>query len=158
MTSQYFYNVMLIISVVFGATIGAYTTTVDYRVRNDLPVVTADCFCPACGHRLPLVHQIPVISWILLKGRCGFCSERIPARYPVIELGYTVFYTVSYCIFSSQPEVFLLLWIVFSCGVLCIRGRGHTKTLIKAIASIVADHLIIGVTIMMLYISNASLL
>ena len=151
MTSQYFYNVMLIFSLLFGAIIGAYTTTVDYRVRNDLPIVTADCFCPSCGHRLPLLHQIPVISWVLLKGRCGFCSERIPARYPVIEMGYTVFYTVSYCIFSSQPVVFLLLWFGFSCCVLCIRGRGHRKSLTKAIINMAVYHGVIAATLLYLY-------
>ena len=157
MTSQYFYNVMLIISVLFGAVIGAYTTTVDYRVRNDLPIVTVDCFCPACGHRLPLHHQIPVISWILLKGRCGFCHEAIPARYPVIEMGYTVFYTVVYVVFSHQPAVFCLLWLGFSCAVLYIRGRGHTKHLIQAIMHMVVYHAVIAATLLYLYTSKGML-
>ncbi|MBQ8604756.1 MAG: prepilin peptidase [Oscillospiraceae bacterium] len=146
---------MLIISVLFGAIIGAYTTTVDYRVRNDLPIVTADCYCPSCGHRLPLHHQFPVISWILLKGRCGFCNEAIPARYPVIEMGYTVFYTAAFCMFSAQPTVFCLLWFGFSCTVLCIRGRGHTKPLIKAIFHMTIYHGVIAATLIYLYAAKA---
>jgi leader peptidase (prepilin peptidase)/N-methyltransferase len=41
--------------------------------------------CPSCGHGLRAVHNIPVISYIALRGRCAFCGSRISARYPVVE-------------------------------------------------------------------------
>ena len=42
--------------------------------------------CPGCGKAIPAKHNIPVLSWILLRGRCAACQARIKARYPVVEL------------------------------------------------------------------------
>ena len=41
--------------------------------------------CPSCGHRLRALHNIPIASFLALRGRCSFCGERISARYPVVE-------------------------------------------------------------------------
>ncbi len=41
--------------------------------------------CPSCQARLPLRHNIPLASWLLLRGRCGFCGAAISARYPAVE-------------------------------------------------------------------------
>jgi leader peptidase (prepilin peptidase)/N-methyltransferase len=42
--------------------------------------------CPACGHRITALENLPLASWLVLRGRCSACSARIPARYPVVEL------------------------------------------------------------------------
>ena len=42
--------------------------------------------CPSCGHRITAMQNIPVLSYVLLGGKCAGCGSRIPARYPVIEL------------------------------------------------------------------------
>ena len=42
--------------------------------------------CPACGHRITAAENIPVLSWLVLKGRCSACGAVIPARYPVVEV------------------------------------------------------------------------
>ena len=42
--------------------------------------------CPACGHRISAVENIPLVSWLALSGRCRACKVRIPARYPLVEL------------------------------------------------------------------------
>lgn len=46
----------------------------------------ARSFCPSCGKKLEWWHNIPVVSWVLLRGRCGFCKAPISARYPIVEL------------------------------------------------------------------------
>ena len=43
--------------------------------------------CPACGHRLSWLENIPVVSYLVLRGRCSACRRRIPARYPIVEIG-----------------------------------------------------------------------
>ena len=42
--------------------------------------------CPACGHRIPAVQNIPILSWLALRGKCAACGTRIAARYPLVEL------------------------------------------------------------------------
>ena len=42
--------------------------------------------CPACGHRISVLENIPVVSWVVLRGRCSACGWRIPARYPIVEI------------------------------------------------------------------------
>jgi leader peptidase (prepilin peptidase)/N-methyltransferase len=42
--------------------------------------------CPACGHRITALENIPVLSWLVLRGRCSACASPIPARYPLVEL------------------------------------------------------------------------
>jgi leader peptidase (prepilin peptidase)/N-methyltransferase len=49
-------------------------------------IVVPGSRCPACGHKLRAWENIPIVSWLLLRGRCSACSARISARYPVVEL------------------------------------------------------------------------
>jgi leader peptidase (prepilin peptidase)/N-methyltransferase len=51
-----------------------------------LTLATPRSFCPACKAPVKALHNIPVVSWLALRGRCAHCSARIPARYPVVEL------------------------------------------------------------------------
>ena len=82
--TTYYFSVLLICTLVFGSIIGAYFTTAEYRIRFDKPLITKDCYCPECGHVLNGLHQIPVISWIALGGKCHYCGTKIPLRYPLI--------------------------------------------------------------------------
>ena len=42
--------------------------------------------CPACGHRIPVIENVPVVSYVMLRGRCSACRGRIPVRYPIVEI------------------------------------------------------------------------
>ena len=46
--------------------------------------------CPACGHRITALENIPVLSWLVLRGRCSACASPIPMRYPLVELATAV--------------------------------------------------------------------
>jgi leader peptidase (prepilin peptidase)/N-methyltransferase len=47
--------------------------------------------CPQCENTLRWYHNIPLFSWVFLRGRCGFCKADIPARYPLVELAGAIF-------------------------------------------------------------------
>ncbi len=53
----------------------------------DLSLAWPRSFCPSCGHRIRAIENIPLISYLWLRGRCSDCSCRIPVRYPLVELG-----------------------------------------------------------------------
>ena len=76
----------------FGLLIGSFLNVVAYRVPLRRSIVSPPSACPTCGTPIRSRDNIPVISWILLRGRCHSCHSRISARYPVVELGTGLFF------------------------------------------------------------------
>jgi leader peptidase (prepilin peptidase)/N-methyltransferase len=96
-----------IIAAIFGLLVGSFLNVVIYRVpkmmqresdnyvasESGLPLPHTDRFnlmvprsaCPHCGHRITAMENIPVVSWLALRGKCSQCKAPISARYPVIE-------------------------------------------------------------------------
>lgn len=70
----------------FGLVIGSFLNVVIYRLPDRRSLSHPGSQCPACGTPIRPVDNIPVLSWLVLRGRCRACSARIPVRYPVVEL------------------------------------------------------------------------
>jgi leader peptidase (prepilin peptidase)/N-methyltransferase len=70
--------------------------------------------CPACGHRIRWYENIPVFSWLALRGRCSACSTRISLRYPLVELGTAALFAAVAWRVGPQPAA--LLW----CGAVAL--------------------------------------
>lgn len=71
---------------VFGALIGSFLNVVVYRVPQRRSVVSPPSACPHCGTHIRGYDNIPLVSWIALRGRCRDCAAPISARYPLVEL------------------------------------------------------------------------
>lgn len=71
---------------VLGLLIGSFLNVCIYRLPHDLSIVKPPSRCGTCGRTLRWYHNVPVLSWIALRGRCGFCRARISPRYPLVEL------------------------------------------------------------------------
>lgn len=69
-----------------GLVVGSFLNVVVHRVPRKESVVTPRSRCPGCGSTLSVRDNVPVVSWLLLKGRCRTCQQRISARYPAVEL------------------------------------------------------------------------
>lgn len=78
---------MTIVAGVFGSVIGSFLNVVAYRVPLHRSVITPSSACPYCGIRIRVYDNIPVLSWLLLRGKCRTCNSAIPSRYPFVELG-----------------------------------------------------------------------
>ena len=85
---------MVAVVAVFGSLIGSFLNVVVYRVPAGMSLVQPPSACPACGHRIRPYDNIPVVSWLLLRGRCRDCHVRIPIRYPLVELGTAALFAV----------------------------------------------------------------
>lgn len=72
---------------VFGSLIGSFLNVVVFRVPAGRSIVAPPSACPSCGSRIRAVDNIPVVSWLLLRGRCRDCRAAISVRYPAVELG-----------------------------------------------------------------------
>jgi leader peptidase (prepilin peptidase) / N-methyltransferase len=72
---------------VLGVVIGSFLNVVIWRVPRGESVVRPPSHCPRCDREISPRDNIPVVSWLILRGRCRHCGEPIAARYPMVELG-----------------------------------------------------------------------
>lgn len=82
---------MEIFFAVLGAAIGSFINVLIYRLPEEQSIVSPASRCPRCGKAIRFYDNIPVISYILLRGRCRDCGERIAFRYPLVEAITAVF-------------------------------------------------------------------
>jgi leader peptidase (prepilin peptidase)/N-methyltransferase len=75
-----------IIIFVIGICIGSFLNVVIYRIPKGENIAYPPSHCPKCNAKLKPWHNIPLISYILLKGKCAYCKEKISTRYPIVEL------------------------------------------------------------------------
>ena len=71
---------------VIGACVGSFLNVCIGRWPEGLSVVKPRSRCPKCGHRIKATENVPLVSWLLLRGRCSGCGERISIQYPIVEL------------------------------------------------------------------------
>ncbi len=69
-----------------GAAIGSFLNVCIGRWPEGLSVVKPRSRCPKCGHQIKASENIPILSWLMLRGKCSNCHERISIQYPVVEL------------------------------------------------------------------------
>lgn len=70
----------------FGALWGSFANVVIVRLPKDESVIVPRSHCPKCKKQIPWYLNVPIFSWILLKGKCQSCGIRISIRYPIVEL------------------------------------------------------------------------
>ena len=99
-----------ILALLLGASIGSFLNVVVYRLpKKGLKLWDPFySFCIHCGHRLSWKDNIPIISYVLLKGRCRYCGAKIPVRYLLVEVLNTALYLVeSYLTYDVSTLVSL---------------------------------------------------
>ena len=75
----------VVLVAVLGLAIGSFLNVVAYRVPLGLSVVAPPSSCPGCGSAIEARDNIPLVSWVVLRGKCRHCAEPISARYPIVE-------------------------------------------------------------------------
>jgi leader peptidase (prepilin peptidase)/N-methyltransferase len=73
-------------SFVIGACVGSFLNVCIARWPERLSVIRPRSRCPKCGHQISAIENIPIVSWLVLRGRCRGCAERISLQYPAVEL------------------------------------------------------------------------
>lgn len=95
-----------------GAMVGSFLNVVIHRVPAGLSVVRPGSSCPECGAPVRARDNIPVVSWLVLRGRCRDCSTRISVRYPLVELATAALFAASALRFDSAPHLAAVLFAV----------------------------------------------
>ncbi len=109
----------ILLALVLGLMLGSFYNVVIIRVPRGESIVHHPSRCPGCQTRLTIPDLFPVLSYLLLRGRCRHCGQHIPVRYPLVELGGGFIAVVSYLFFGVGPEgllalVFLSLLLILS--------------------------------------------
>ncbi|NIZ89850.1 prepilin peptidase [Kineococcus rubinsiae] len=78
---------LVLLVAVVGVAVGSFLNVVVHRVPRGESIVAPPSACPGCGHAIRPRDNVPVLSWILLRGRCRDCGARISGRYPLVEAG-----------------------------------------------------------------------
>lgn len=81
---------------IFGTMIGSFLNVVIYRIPKGESIVFPSSKCQSCQNSLKWWHNIPIISWLLLRGKCYFCKEKISVQYPIIELLTGIIFVILY--------------------------------------------------------------
>jgi leader peptidase (prepilin peptidase)/N-methyltransferase len=108
---------LAIASFVLGACVGSFLNVVIYRLPLDISVTNPKrSFCPSCKYQIPMWHNIPLVSWLLLRGKCANCGSSISPRYLLVELLTAVVFLMVFLWFGrDQP------WLVLPmCGFMAL--------------------------------------
>jgi len=105
---------------VFGIIVGSFLNVVILRLPLGKDLVFTRSACPNCNTKLYWYHNIPLVSFLALKGKCAFCGDRISWRYPLIELltGLIAFWLMP-THFSFESISYFLYFFIIACIFIC---------------------------------------
>lgn len=109
----------LVLAFLGGLIFGSFLTVVAHRVPRGESVVGGRSHCPHCGAQIAAYDNVPVLSWLLLRGRSRCCGERISARYPVTELALGGLWVATVAVLWDDPTE-VVLGLIFVTTLLAV--------------------------------------
>ncbi len=103
---------------VFGSIAGSFVNVCISRIPKGKSIIFPGSHCPACKHPIPFYYNIPIISYLILGGKCNKCRQRISLRYLAVELISACLVLVFFLRFGSGPDGLILY--VFACVLLVV--------------------------------------
>jgi len=103
---------------VLGLVVGSFLNVCVYRVPRGLSVIAPGSHCPSCGASIGFRHNIPLLSYALLRGRCRSCGGAISVRYPVVEALTGIVFLLLALRIGLQPV--LVAYLAFAAALICI--------------------------------------
>jgi leader peptidase (prepilin peptidase)/N-methyltransferase len=112
-------TVRAIVAAVLGLAIGSFLTVVVDRVPKKESIVSPRSRCPHCGAEIRNRDNVPVLSWLLLRGRCRSCGARVSVRYPLLEAGTGASFAGVAIVY---PRVYVIAMLCAFCAVMLAVG------------------------------------
>lgn len=110
-----------------GLLVGSFLNVVAFRVPHGLSIVSPGSACPACGSAIRPADNIPVISWLALRGRCRSCQSPISVRYPLVEASTAALFAVTAVVIGWIWTLPAFLWFVGVTWVLVFTDLDHQR-------------------------------
>lgn len=106
-----YYGIEIILIFSLGLIVGSFSNVCIYRIPRNESVIYPASHCPKCRTKIKPIDNIPLLSYILLKGRCRNCGSKISIQYPVVEFLTGLIYLIIYLIYglSIQSLVYIIL-------------------------------------------------
>jgi len=101
---------------IFGSIAGSFLNVCIHRMPLGESVVWPGSRCPKCNRRIPAYDNIPFLSYLILGGKCRFCKQRIPLRYPIVELLTAIMFVLLFNRYRLSYEFFF--YMVLVCGLI----------------------------------------
>jgi len=102
----------------FGGIVGSFLNVVIHRVPNEQSIVFPNSACPRCKTPIKAYDNIPILSWMILRGRCRSCRASISARYPAVELLTALLFVLIYWQVGISP--FLPVCLLFAAVIMAL--------------------------------------
>src|SRR5262245_3199570 len=103
---------LLALSAVLGLAVGSFLNVVIHRLPRDESLLRPGSHCPRCRTAIRFRHNVPVLSWLVLRGRCAACGERISVRYPLVEAATAALFVAMAVRFGPVPVLPAYLYLV----------------------------------------------
>lgn len=100
-------TLLVIFSTVLGLAVGSFLNVVVWRLPRGEKLTSPPSACPRCQHSIRWHDNVPVLGWLLLRGRCRDCSEPIAARYPLVEASTAIAFGVTAAVIGAETR---LIW------------------------------------------------
>jgi len=101
---------------VFGICIGSFLNCVVWRLNHDCSPLRGRSFCPKCKHKLGWKDNIPLLSFVLLRGKCRYCRSPISWQYPIVELATGILTVVSFqlSVVRGEDSLSTVYWLLIT--------------------------------------------
>lgn len=103
---------LAVVGALLGLVIGSFLNVVAYRVPLEKSVVSPPSACPACGSQIRARDNVPVLSWLLLRGHCRDCGVSISGRYPLVEATTAVLFAAAAIVVGASWVLPAYWWFV----------------------------------------------
>lgn len=103
---------------VFGCMVGSFLNVCIYRMPLDLSVVSPPSHCPHCKYAIPFYLNIPLVTWLALRGRCKNCRAPISPRYFIVELLTGLTFLGCWLVFGARSPALALVYSIFLAGLI----------------------------------------
>lgn len=102
---------------VWGVCWGSFLNVLIYRLPKRLPVIWGRSFCPKCRKKISWFDNIPLLSFVFLRGRCRSCRKKISLRYPAVELLTGALFLLGYLGNLGNLGGIIFSWVLVSAGI-----------------------------------------
>lgn len=93
-----------------GAICGSFLNVLIYRIPRGESIIFPGSHCPKCNHQIPFYLNIPLLSYLVLKGKCSYCHQPVSIRYPIVEFSSIVIWL--WALLTLEPGAALLfIWL-----------------------------------------------
>ena len=113
-----YYGIEIILIFILGLIVGSFSNVCIYRIPRNESIIFPASHCPKCSSPIKPVDNIPLISYILLKGRCRHCGSKISIQYPIVELFTGLIYLIIYLTYGLSVQT--LIYIILSSALVII--------------------------------------